>query len=134
MFSKTATEICCGQQLDMEFESRMDVTIEEYLEMINLKTAVLMGGALKIGALLANAPKEDLANLYDFGQNIGLAFQIMDDVLDVYGDVASFGKRIGGDILCNKKTYMLVSALMSDDENKELSYWINKKIMMKRRK
>ena len=127
VFSKTATEICCGQQLDMEFEKRMDVTIDEYIEMIHLKTAVLMGGSLKIGALIADAPDEDLINLYDFGQNIGLAFQIMDDVLDVYGDEASFGKRIGGDILCNKKTYMLVSALMNKAESKELTYWINKK-------
>lgn len=127
IFSKTATEICCGQQLDMEFEQRLDVSLDEYIEMINLKTAVLMGGALEIGALLGGAEQADLDNLYQVGMNLGLAFQIMDDVLDVYGDPATFGKKIGGDILCNKKTYMLISALMDDNEKKELHYWISRR-------
>jgi geranylgeranyl diphosphate synthase type II len=111
LFSKTALEICGGQQYDMEFETRKDVLEEEYVEMIRLKTAVLLGCALKMGALLADAPKEDQENLYDAGIEIGLAFQLQDDLLDVYGDPAVFGKKIGGDILCNKKTYMLINAL-----------------------
>lgn len=126
VFSKTATEICCGQQLDMEFEQRDDVTIDEYIEMIRLKTAVLLGGALQKGAIVADAPKEDIENLYKFGIDIGLAFQLMDDLLDVYGDSASFGKRIGGDILCNKKTYLLISALNDKSEKANLTSWINK--------
>lgn len=126
IFSKTATEICCGQQLDMEFEQRDDVTIEEYIEMIRLKTAVLLGGALQMGAIVADASKEDIQNLYTFGIDIGLAFQLMDDLLDVYGDSASFGKRIGGDILCNKKTYLLISALSDQSEKGNLLSWINK--------
>jgi geranylgeranyl diphosphate synthase type II len=111
LFSKTALEICGGQQYDMEFETRKDVLEEEYVEMIRLKTAVLLGCALKMGALLADAPEEDQNNLYDAGIEIGLAFQLQDDLLDVYGDPAVFGKKIGGDILCNKKTYMLINAL-----------------------
>ncbi len=126
IFSKTATEICCGQQLDMEFESREDVTLDEYIEMIRLKTAVLLGGALQMGAVVADASKDDIDNLYKFGIDIGLAFQLMDDLLDVYGDSASFGKRIGGDILCNKKTYLLISALQNQAEKDNLLSWINK--------
>lgn len=126
IFSKTATEICCGQQLDMEFESREDVTLDEYIEMIRLKTAVLLGGALQMGAVVAGASKEDIDNLYKFGIDIGLAFQLMDDLLDVYGDSASFGKRIGGDILCNKKTYLLISALQDQAEKDNLLSWLNK--------
>lgn len=126
IFSKTATEICCGQQLDMEFEDRDDVTLDEYIEMIRLKTAVLLGAALKKGAILADASKEDVENLYNFGIDIGLAFQLMDDLLDVYGDSASFGKRIGGDILCNKKTYLLISAMSDAKEKENLLEWINK--------
>lgn len=126
VFSKTATEICCGQQLDMEFEEREDVTLDEYIEMIRLKTAVLLGAALKKGAILADASKDDIENLYSFGIDIGLAFQLMDDLLDVYGDSASFGKRIGGDILCNKKTYLLISALANQSEKNNLLAWINK--------
>lgn len=126
IFSKIATEICCGQQLDMEFESRLDVSIEEYLEMIELKTAVLIGGSLQLGALLAGASSKDIELLYKFGTNIGLAFQLMDDILDVYGNSSTFGKRIGGDILCNKKTLMLISALQDEGEKANLLYWINK--------
>lgn len=127
IFSKTATEICCGQQLDMEFENRLDVTIPEYMEMIRLKTAVLLGGALQMGAIIADAPKADIENLYSFGNDIGLAFQLMDDLLDVYGDSSSFGKKIGGDILCNKKTFLLISALSDEKEKGNLLEWINKK-------
>lgn len=126
LFSQTATEICCGQQFDMEFEQRMDVTIDEYMEMIRLKTAVLLGCALKEGAIVADAPDEDADRLYDFGINIGLAFQLKDDLLDVYGDPATFGKRIGGDILCNKKTYLLINALTDASVKEELASWIEK--------
>ncbi len=111
LFSQTAAEICEGQQYDVEFESREKVEAEEYIEMIRLKTAVLLGCALKTGAIIGGAGEEDLQNLYNFGINIGLAFQLKDDLLDVYGNEATFGKKIGGDILCNKKTYLLIHAL-----------------------
>lgn len=126
VFSKTATEICCGQQLDMEFEQRLDVSASEYLEMIRLKTAVLLGGSLQMGAIIADASADDIKYLYDFGNDIGLAFQLMDDLLDVYGDSSKFGKRIGGDILCNKKTYLLIEALSNPEERENLLHWINK--------
>lgn len=126
LFSVTATEICCGQQYDMEFEQRMDVTIPEYLEMIRLKTAVLLGCALKEGAIVAGASFDDADNLYDFGINVGLGFQLKDDLLDVYGDSTNFGKRIGGDILCNKKTFLLITALEDNASKGELMEWINK--------
>jgi geranylgeranyl diphosphate synthase type II len=126
LFSVTATEICCGQQYDMEFEQRMDVTIPEYLEMIRLKTAVLLGCALKEGAIVAGASDADADNLYDFGINVGLGFQLKDDLLDVYGDSTNFGKRIGGDILCNKKTFLLINALKDSTSKGELMEWINK--------
>jgi len=126
LFSETATEICCGQQLDMEFENRMNVTIPEYIEMIRLKTAVLLACALKEGAIVAGASQSDADNLYDFGINVGLGFQLKDDLLDVYGDSKSFGKRIGGDILCNKKTYLLINALGEDTTREELMAWIDK--------
>lgn len=128
LFTTTALEICGGQQYDMEFESRMDVSENEYIEMIRLKTAVLLACALKMGAILGEASDADADRLYQFGINIGLAFQLQDDLLDVYGDSATFGKNIGGDILCNKKTCMLINALkLASPEQKEtLSYWINK--------
>ncbi len=110
LFVETAIEICEGQQLDMEFEQRKDVKEEEYIEMIRLKTSVLLAVSLKIGALLGGASKEDANRLYDFGVNLGLAFQLKDDLLDVYGNPEVFGKNIGGDILCNKKTYLLIKA------------------------
>lgn len=129
LFTQTALEICGGQQFDMEFESRMDVSEEEYIEMIRLKTAVLLACALKTGAILGGAPKEDTDNLYAFGINIGLAFQLQDDLLDVYGDTATFGKNIGGDILCDKKTFILINALKrANKEQKEtLCAWMEKK-------
>ena len=127
LFSQTALEICEGQQLDMEFEQRTDVTEEEYLEMIRLKTSVLLAASLKIGALLGEAPTQDADRLYDFGMNLGVAFQLKDDLLDVYGDAAVFGKNIGGDILCNKKTYLLIQAwkLADKDQRQELEKWIS---------
>lgn len=128
LFSDTAQEICEGQQLDMEFECRDNVEAEEYLEMIRLKTAVLLGCALKTGAIIAGASAEDQKHLYDFGIHIGLAFQLKDDLLDVYGDEATFGKKIGGDILCNKKTFMLINAIKSakNDDARELSACLTK--------
>ena len=125
IFNETALEIGEGQQYDMEFETRMDVTEAEYLEMIRLKTSVLLAASMKIGAVLAGASAEDASNLYAFGLQLGLAFQLQDDYLDVYGDPAVFGKKIGGDILCNKKTYMLINALQRADEGQraELNRW-----------
>ena len=125
-FSTTAVEVCAGQQYDMEFESRMDVSEEEYIEMIRLKTAVLLACALKMGAIVGGATEEDATHLYDFGIRIGLAFQVQDDLLDVYGDPKTFGKQIGGDILCNKKTFLLVNALKHANEEQagRLNTWI----------
>lgn len=126
VFGQTALEVCEGQQWDMEFESRMDVSVDEYIEMIRLKTSVLLAGALKIGAILGGASEADTKLLYDFGVKMGLAFQLQDDYLDVYGDPVVFGKKIGGDILCNKKTYMLITALnLAEGEMRdELYRWI----------
>lgn len=126
LFSQTALEICEGQQLDMEFETRHDVAEEEYIEMIRLKTSVLLAASLKIGALLGGASSADANALYDFGMHMGVAFQLKDDWLDVYGDPAVFGKKIGGDILCNKKTYMLIQALRSakGEQLNDLNDWI----------
>jgi geranylgeranyl diphosphate synthase type II len=127
LFSQTAAEICEGQQYDVDFEKREHVKAEEYLEMIHLKTAVLLGCALKTGAWIGGAGEEDAQLLYDFGINIGLAFQLKDDLLDVYGDEATFGKKIGGDILCNKKTYLLIHAieLAKEIEEIELKKWLD---------
>lgn len=126
LFTETALEIGEGQQMDMEFETRNDVREEEYIEMIRLKTSVLLACAMKIGALLADAPADDADNLYRFGEKIGLAFQLQDDYLDVYGDPAVFGKAIGGDIVSNKKTYMLINAFNRADnaQRTELERWI----------
>lgn len=126
IFTETTMEICEGQQWDMEFETRMDVKVDEYVEMIRLKTSVLLAAALKIGAYLADAPAEDAQLLYDFGVKMGLAFQLQDDWLDVYGDPKVFGKNIGGDILCNKKTYMLITALeqANEEQRQELERWL----------
>ena len=128
-FMQTTYEIGEGQQLDVEFETRNDVTEDEYIEMIRLKTSVLLACALKIGAILAGASKEDQENLYRFGEQIGLAFQLQDDLLDVYGDPKVFGKNIGGDITSNKKTYMLINAVnrANDSQREELMRWIDAK-------
>ncbi|SEM52201.1 geranylgeranyl diphosphate synthase, type II [Prevotella sp. ne3005] len=128
-FLITTYEIGEGQQLDVEFETRNDVREEEYIEMIRLKTSVLLACAVKIGAILAGAPKKDWDNLYKFGEQIGLAFQLQDDLLDVYGDPKVFGKNIGGDITSNKKTYMLINAInrANDAQRQELKKWIEAK-------
>lgn len=107
-FNDTANGVCEGQQLDMEFEQRDDVKIEEYIEMIRLKTAVLVGGCMKIGAIIGGASQQNADLLYDFGVNFGIAFQLQDDILDVYGDPAKFGKQVGGDIISNKQTFLLL--------------------------
>lgn len=129
LFTTTALEIGEGQQFDMEFENRNDVKEEEYIEMIRLKTSVLLACALKMGAILADASDEDAENLYKFGEQIGLAFQLQDDYLDVYGDTKVFGKEIGGDITSNKKTYMLINAfnLANDTLRAELQKWVDAK-------
>lgn len=111
IFNETAIGVCEGQQIDMEFETQNDVSIDEYLNMIRLKTAVVLGGALKIGALIGGAPDKDAELLSDFGISLGVAFQLQDDILDVYGDPEKFGKQVGGDIISNKKTYLLIKAL-----------------------
>jgi len=111
IFNTTAIGVCEGQQLDMEFEVRNEVGIEEYINMIRLKTAVVLGGALKIGALIGGADSKDADLLSSFGEHLGIAFQLQDDILDVYGDPEKFGKQVGGDIISNKKTYLLIKAL-----------------------
>ncbi|EPR65089.1 polyprenyl synthetase family protein [Cyclobacterium qasimii] len=127
LFSKTAAEVCEGQQLDMNYEKREFVSEAEYLNMIRLKTAVLLGFSLQLGAVLAGASKEDASHLYDFGMNIGIAFQLKDDLLDVYADKEKFGKQVGGDILANKKTYLLVKAneLATGPASESLKKWLN---------
>ncbi len=129
LFTETALEIGEGQQYDMDFETRNDVTEEEYIEMIRLKTSVLLACALKIGAILGDASAKDADLLYRFGEQIGLAFQLQDDLLDVYGDEKVFGKAIGGDITSNKKTYMLINAinLANPRQRAELMNWIDAK-------
>lgn len=127
-FNQVAMDVCKGQQYDMEFETRNDVTQEEYVDMIYLKTSVLIAGSMRHGALIAGAPEHEYNALYDFGGYLGLVFQLQDDYLDVYGDVNEFGKKIGGDILINKKTYLLIKAfeLADEQERAELTEWINK--------
>jgi geranylgeranyl diphosphate synthase, type II len=115
LFNKTALEVCEGQQFDIEFENRSEVPIREYIEMIRLKTAVLIAASLAVGAISANAPSSDIDKLYQFGLNIGLAFQLQDDYLDVFANTDEFGKSIGGDILANKKTFLMISALNSSN-------------------
>jgi geranylgeranyl diphosphate synthase type II len=128
-FIQTTLEIGEGQQLDVEFETRNDVTEDEYIEMIRLKTSVLLACACKVGAIMADAPAEDIENIYTFGEKLGLAFQLQDDLLDVYGDPAVFGKNIGGDITSNKKTYMLINAVnrANPAQREQLMKWIDAK-------
>ena len=130
-FNQMGTEICEGQQYDVDFESQEQVTLEEYLKMIRLKTAVLLATALKMGAYIAGANSEQQDNIYAFGINIGLAFQIQDDILDVWGDPATFGKAIGGDISCNKKTFVALTAMQLADTNtrSELEHWFAQTLM-----
>ena len=126
VFNKTALGVCEGQQLDMDFEQRAEVHVDEYLEMIRLKTSVLLGGALKIGALIGGAEMQDADLLNSFGEYLGIAFQLQDDILDVYGDPDKFGKLVGGDIISNKKTWLLIRALelASVEQKNELDNWI----------
>lgn len=128
LFTETAKEIGDGQQYDLDFENRDNVTEEEYMEMIRLKTSVLLASALKMGGILADAPESDLKNLYSYGEKMGLAFQLQDDLLDVYADEALFGKKIGGDICCNKKTFLLIKAmnLASREQLSQMKEWMEK--------
>ncbi|WP_295772540.1 polyprenyl synthetase family protein [uncultured Mucilaginibacter sp.] len=127
IFSNTAIGVCEGQQFDMNFEQQTHVQIDDYINMIRLKTAVLLGGALNIGALIGGASAEDAKLLYTFGEQLGIAFQLQDDILDVYGDPEKFGKQVGGDIISNKKTFLLIKALelAGESEKLELDNWLN---------
>jgi geranylgeranyl diphosphate synthase type II len=127
LFSKTALEVCEGQQYDIDFETRNDVTLSEYLKMIEYKTAVLVGAAMKMGAIVAEASEESKEAIYDFGRNLGIAFQLQDDYLDAFGDPDTFGKQVGGDIIANKKTFLYLTAIEGSDtsESLELVQWFN---------
>lgn len=124
LFSKTALEVCEGQQYDMDFETRDDVSISEYLKMIEYKTAVLVGAAMQMGAIVAQASTEEQKAIYEFGKNLGIAFQIQDDYLDAFGNPKTFGKQVGGDIIENKKTYLYLKALefSNPDEKQQLKH------------
>lgn len=136
LFARTTEEVCQGQQYDMNFETRTDVTLPEYVEMIRLKTAVLVACAAKMGALIADAPTADADALYRFAEQVGLAFQLQDDYLDVYGNPATFGKNIGGDILCGKKTFVLLTAYERADatQRRHLTTLIDDKTMVPQEK
>ncbi len=128
-FNATAQGVCEGQQLDMEFENRNDVSIPEYIDMIRLKTAVLLGGSMKLGAIVANAQPEEADLIYAFGENLGIAFQLQDDILDVFGDPEKFGKQIAGDIIANKKTFLLLKLqelASKEDHAKLIGQFVNK--------
>jgi geranylgeranyl diphosphate synthase, type II len=128
LFNQTALKVCEGQQYDMDFERRLDITQEDYLHMVGLKTAALLAASLKIGAIVGGAAPREAELLYEFGRNLGIAFQLLDDLLDVYADPLAFGKVTGNDIVSNKKTILLVQALVMarGDLRKELLYWMNK--------
>lgn len=125
LFNKTATEVCEGQQIDMLFEKQANVSVEAYLKMIELKTAVLLACSLEMGAIIAGAPKEEAEMLYEFGRLMGIAFQLQDDYLDVYANPEKFGKQVGGDIIANKKTFLWIEAhrLASAEQRNELTHW-----------
>lgn len=127
VFTKTAIEVCEGQQMDMDFESQSNVSIYQYIKMIGLKTSVLLAGSMKIGAIIGGAREEDAAHIYDFGKNLGIAFQLQDDILDVFGSSDKVGKQTGGDIVSNKKTYLLLKAMDMADRYKkeELQLWMH---------
>lgn len=127
IFSATASGVCQGQQADMNFELREEVSIEEYLHMIKQKTAVLLAGSMQIGALIGGAEQSQSRLIYEFGENLGLAFQLQDDILDVYGDPEKFGKQVGGDILANKKTFLLIKAkeLAIQNKSADIGKWLN---------
>jgi len=126
-FNKTASEVCEGQQLDMNFETRRNVTEEEYIDMIRLKTSVLLGFALELGGIIGGADTNATQLLYEAGESMGIGFQLKDDLLDVYGDPAKFGKQVGGDIIANKKTFLLIEALSKAEGNiaAELNQWLS---------
>lgn len=126
LFSKTATEVCEGQQYDVDFETRNDVQIDDYIKMIGLKTSVLLAAALQGGAIIGGADEKAQQTIYDFGMHLGLAFQIQDDLLDCFGDETTFGKAIGGDICCNKKTYLMLSALLNAnaEQHSQIEHWL----------
>jgi len=129
LFSKTALEVCDGQQLDIDFETRTDVTIPEYIKMISLKTSVLIGAALKMGAIVSLANEQDAQKLYNFGLNLGIAFQLQDDYLDTFGNPETFGKQVGGDIIENKKTYLYLKTLETatiEDKKTLLGFYAEK--------
>lgn len=136
IFNQCAAEVCEGQQWDMEFETKQKVTEAQYIEMIRLKTAVLLGLSLELGAVLANAPDKDRIALKEFGVHIGIGFQLKDDLLDVYADKDKFGKQVGGDIIANKKTYLLIKALekAKGKDKAELTYWLRAKKFNKQKK
>jgi geranylgeranyl diphosphate synthase type II len=131
LFNTAANEDCEWQQMDMDFETSSTVSIDDYLKMIELKTAVLLAASLKIGAVLANASREDAQHIYEFGKNLGIAFQLMDDVLDLYGDPTKVGKRVGGDVIANKKTYLLLKAqeLATGKHQQDLDFCLTSKII-----
>ena len=126
VFNRTALEVCEGQQMDINFETRTEVSIPEYLKMIELKTAALIGGGLELGAIGAGASEEAVAHLAGFGRNIGIAFQLQDDILDTFGDPQKVGKKVGGDIVQNKKTFLIIKALerAKPDQNQQLLHWM----------
>jgi geranylgeranyl diphosphate synthase type II len=126
IFNKSAIEVCEGQQIDMNFENRTTVSLSEYIHMITLKTAVVLGASLEVGALIAGVSKKQAQHLYEFGKNMGIAFQLRDDYLDLYADPEKFGKQVGGDVIANKKTFMLIKALELADGNDaiELNKWL----------
>ena len=130
LFSKTALEVCDGQQLDVDFETRNDVTINEYINMIRLKTSVLVAAALKMGAIVAETTEENINLIYDFGLNLGLAFQLQDDYLDTFGDPETFGKQVGGDIIENKKTFLYLKSLevANEVDRRKLQFFYNQKL------
>lgn len=127
LFNATAMEVYEGQQWDMEFEDRNDVTVDEYMKMIRLKTSVLLGCACKTGAIIAHASEDDARTIYEMAVNLGIAFQLQDDYLDVWGDPATFGKEIGGDIMNNKKTFLLINAIQNaaGNDEKALKHWLS---------
>lgn len=136
LFNQTAIEVCEGQQYDMNFENEVDVSIDDYLKMIELKTAVLLACSLKLGAIISGASKQDANYIYEFGKNLGVAFQLMDDILDLYGDPNKVGKQVGGDIIANKKTYLLLKAkeLATGDLKKQLEFSLSSKALKKEAK
>ena len=131
IFNTTAIQVCEGQQLDMDFEESSSVSIDDYLKMIELKTAVLLGASLKIGAVISHASSDNAHHIYEFGKNLGIAFQLMDDILDLYGDPDKVGKRTGGDVIVNKKTYLLLKAqeLASGKTAKDLDFCLTSKVL-----